>query len=243
MRTSVAKLLRAPALALALVTPALAAGWPAGTELTMLSGDGARVVGIGLVSEERITLTLSREFRGVAVLMIETPDGQLTAFDCMVADDGTVYLSEAGSVSDLSDHAAEAGKQVRIGYGEPGQALAGAGADDATEAGSAGPEAAVSGAESEAPAAAVDAQAPGEPAAGPGGREGVGPAEPAREVEVGLPDRPAEPTGDAAGEAGTGEGDEPERGPGRAVRQAGEALGNAVEDLVRRVGGAFGGDE
>lgn len=98
--------------ALLVSASALAWGWHAGTRLTLVTSDGARIVGVGAVEEGKVEITLERGFAGYAVLMVEGPEGTLETFDVVVEADSTIMVGADGSYSNLSESTARAG----LGY-------------------------------------------------------------------------------------------------------------------------------
>lgn len=100
--------------ALLMSASALSWGWEAGSRLTLVTGDGARVVGVGSVENERLGLTLARGFNGFAVLMVESADGTLSTVDVMVESDGSILISEEGDFSELETSARASGLSLDL---------------------------------------------------------------------------------------------------------------------------------
>ncbi|HEX7003978.1 MAG TPA: hypothetical protein VF168_07310 [Trueperaceae bacterium] len=101
---------------------ALAWGWQAGTRLTLVTSDGARIIGVGGVHEGEVEITIERNFKGYAVLMIESPDGALETFDVVVEPDGNIVVGAGGNYSNLSDSTERAGLGYRLSLDDGAQA-------------------------------------------------------------------------------------------------------------------------
>ena len=100
--------------ALLVSASALAWGWSAGTRLTLVTSDGARIIGVGGVNEGEVEITVERGFQGYAVLMVEGPDGTLEAFDVVVEEGGNIVVGAGGNFSNLSDSTSRAGLRYRL---------------------------------------------------------------------------------------------------------------------------------
>ena len=100
--------------ALLVSASALAWGWSAGTRLTLVTSDGARIIGVGGVDEGEVEITVERGFQGYAVLMVEGPDGTLEAFDVVVEEGGNIVVGAGGNFSNLSDSTSRAGLRYRL---------------------------------------------------------------------------------------------------------------------------------
>lgn len=125
------------ALALLFSSAAMGWTWEAGTVLTVVAGDKATVVGVGEVENGELSLTLSRGFSGVAVLIVETPEGEMFTFDVVVEAGGDVLFGDEGEFMPLGESVARAGLAYRVGVGAPavaagrGGAAGGGGAEGA----------------------------------------------------------------------------------------------------------------
>lgn len=100
--------------ALLLTATATSLSWQVGTRLTLVTSDGARIIGVGEVADFDLRLTLSNGYSGLAVLVVEGPAGSLETFDVLVEEGGTVLLGEDGEYSDLGKAAQDSGLAYRI---------------------------------------------------------------------------------------------------------------------------------
>ena len=100
--------------ALLVSASALAWGWQAGTRLTLVTSDGARIVGVGGVNDGEVEVTIERSYEGHAVLMIESPEGHLETFDVLIEEGGNIVVGAGGSFSNLSDSTERAGLGYRL---------------------------------------------------------------------------------------------------------------------------------
>lgn len=106
--------------ALLVSASALAWGWQAGTRLTLVTSDGARIIGVGGVHDGEVEITIESSFEGYAVLMIESAEGTLEAFDVVVEAGGNIVVGADGEYSNLSDSTVRAGLgyNVKLDEGE-----------------------------------------------------------------------------------------------------------------------------
>jgi hypothetical protein len=105
--------------ALMISSSALGWAWEAGTRLTLVISDDARIVGMGTVGERELELTLAAGVTGVAVLLVESPDGTMETYDVVLESDGSILVGDAGAFADLRDLAGEFGREVTIAVEVP----------------------------------------------------------------------------------------------------------------------------
>jgi hypothetical protein len=105
--------------ALMISSSALGWGWEAGTRLTLVISDDATIVGMGTVGETELELMLAAGITGVAVLLVESPDGTMETYDVVLESDGTILVGDDGAFADLRDLAGESGRGVTIAMEVP----------------------------------------------------------------------------------------------------------------------------
>lgn len=101
--------------ALLMTASALAWSWEVGSRLTLVTSNGARIVGVGLVEDGRLTLTVESEFEGIAVLVVERADGRLETVDVVVEKDGRIMVGEEGEFSELGESLTTSGFDLAVG--------------------------------------------------------------------------------------------------------------------------------
>lgn len=104
--------------ALTISASVLALGWEAGSRLTLVTSDGAKIVGVGSVAEVGLDLTLAAGFNGFALLMVEGPNGSLEAYDVVVGADGGILIGEDGEFVDMEQSLTDAGLAFEIAVEE-----------------------------------------------------------------------------------------------------------------------------
>ncbi|MEX2541067.1 MAG: hypothetical protein WD314_04635 [Trueperaceae bacterium] len=111
--------------ALLISASALAWGWQSGSRLTLVTSNGKTVVGVGTVDERRLELTLSPDFSGFAVLVVEGTNGALATLDVVVDADGSILISDEGDFVDMGQSVAGAGLAFEVGVDGGGKREAG----------------------------------------------------------------------------------------------------------------------
>lgn len=98
-----------------LLSTVWAAGLPNDSRLTFLSDSGI-VMGVGVLHEGKLTLTLQGGFDGFITLLIEGADGTVVSQRGLITASGQVLLTTDGAVEDLAQLTEAAGGELNVTF-------------------------------------------------------------------------------------------------------------------------------
>lgn len=98
-----------------LLSMAWAVDLPDNARLTLVS-DNSVVLGVGVLEDGKLTLTLEAGAEGFITLLIEGADGTIVSLEALLTATGQVLLTVEGGVEDLAVSAVAAGGEVVVAF-------------------------------------------------------------------------------------------------------------------------------